>query len=319
MEGFDHRRAAISSTRSPLAALPSIAARRPRLVREASRADLIHLHGDTAALLSLGLLRTPAVWTTHGLHLLRRSGRLRRPLLERGIGATVSRTACTLCTSAAEADELSAFVSARVRDRLVVAPNGVPLREAAAAERRVALRGELGLDEQTVAALFAGQLEPRKDPLAAVGAASIAAERGAPLALLVAGDGPLRGEVDAVRAPAVRALGYRDDVDDLLAASDIFVLPSVREGLSFALLEAMSHGLVPVVADAPGNVEAVGEAGVVVPAGDVGALAAVLERLARDKVERARLGAAARDRVRECFSADRLVAEVERAYRRALS
>ena len=63
---------------------------------------------------------------------------------------------------------------------------------------------------------------------------------GAPFVLLVAGDGPLAG---ALAGERVRMLGQRDDVPALLAAADILVLPSAREGLSFALLEAMAAGL----------------------------------------------------------------------------
>ena len=61
-----------------------------------------------------------------------------------------------------------------------------------------------------VAGLYLGQLEPRKRPLDAVAAAELAAARGAPLVLLVAGDGPLAGAVGARAGAAVRPLGYRE-------------------------------------------------------------------------------------------------------------
>ena len=76
------------------------------------------------------------------------------------------------------------------------------------------------------------------------------------------------------------------------------MLPSRREGLSFAVLEAMGHGLAMVVADGAGNPEAVGDAGLVLPAGDERAFADALARLAADAALRASLGAAARARVR---------------------
>jgi glycosyltransferase involved in cell wall biosynthesis len=162
-------------------------------------------------------------------------------------------------------------------------------------------------------ALYLGQLEPRKRPLEAVAAAERAAAA-APLVLLVAGDGPLAEEVAGHAGPAVRALGFRRDPERLLAAADILVMPSEREGLSLAVLEAMAAGLAPVVSDGPGNPEAVGDAGVVVPVGDVAALASALERLAGDPEERTRLGAAARARAEAEFSIERFLADMRRAF-----
>jgi glycosyltransferase involved in cell wall biosynthesis len=81
----------------------------------------------------------------------------------------------------------------------------------------------------------------------------------------------------------------------------------------------MAHGLAIVVSDGAGNPEAVGNAGVVVPAGADGMLAMALRALAASPAERARLGAAARERVGGHFSLKRMLAEVEKAYLRALT
>jgi glycosyltransferase involved in cell wall biosynthesis len=180
-------------------------------------------------------------------------------------------------------------------------------------------RRELGLADSTCAVLFLGQLEERKDPLTAARATIEARERGADVVLLVAGDGPLEKELRELEGPAVRLLGHRSDAPRLLAAADVFVLPSSREGLSFALLEAMSYGLPPVVADGAGNAEVVGKDGIVVPFGQVRPLADVLERLAADEPERARRGAAALERVRSTYSLEPLRETVERVYREALT
>ena len=103
------------------------------------------------------------------------------------------------------------------------------------------------------------------------------------------GDGPLRPQVEqaAREAPWCR---HRDRLPlgrpaRILAAADFFVLSSQREGFSYALLEAMSLGLPAVVSDAPGNPEAVGDAGIVVPFGDVAGFAAAFRRLARDEAD----------------------------------
>lgn len=311
---FEQQRFELSAARTPLAAAPSIAVRWVRLARKVSKVDLLHVHGDAAAMLTLPLLaRTPAVWTTHGLHLLRR-----RPNMAPAIRAAMRRTAVTICTSQAEARELEK-IAPELRGRLLVVPNGVPLPDALDPKLRIEVRGELGLPEDRLAVLFLGELEQRKRPLDAVAAAEMAHAAGAPVTLLVAGGGPLQEQIRARSGPAIRVLGFREDPLRLLAGADAFVLPSAREGHSFALLEAMGHGVPVVVADGPGSTEAVGEAGVVVRAGDPSALSEALVQLASDPERRQRLGAAARERVAHEFTPERLRAGVLQAYERALT
>jgi glycosyltransferase involved in cell wall biosynthesis len=302
LPGTTHERFALSTSRRPRGAARSIPGRYPALVRAAREADIVHVHGDAAAILSLPL--RPEVITTHGLHLVRRTGRAVRAAFT----AAVAASRVTLCTSRVEYDELRVLLPARLHSRLDVVVNGIALPDMGA---RAAARAALGLADSDVAGLFLGELSERKDPLTAARAAQAA---GPPFVLLVAGSGPLEGEL---RALGVRVLGYRDDPDTLLAAADVFVLPSRREGLSFAVLEAMGHGLAMVVADGPGNPEAVGETGRILPAGDVHAFAAAFRELAADTTARAALGQAARDRVATEFTVERLRAGVAAAYTRA--
>jgi glycosyltransferase involved in cell wall biosynthesis len=321
IEGFRQERMELSAARTPLAAAPSIASRWPRMARRMRKAELVHVHGDTTAMLVLPLLwLSPAVWTTHGLHLLRRRHAV-APL----VAAAMGRTAVTICTSQAEAREL-AEIAPNLQERLRVVPNGVPLPQALDPFVRAEARRELSLREDELGVLFLGQLEQRKRPLDAVAAVEMARARGAAITLLVAGDGPLLARVRErsealVRGstPAVRALGFRDDPWRLFAAADVFVLPSAREGHSFALLEAMAHGLAAVVADGPGNAEAVGDGGLVFPTGNCEALSQALQQLACDPQRRQALGAAARAYIARDFSPQRLRAGVREAYERALT
>ncbi len=137
-----------------------------------------------------------------------------------------------------------------------------------------------------------------------------------PIVLLFAGDGPLRGELEARadQSPALRVMGFQSDTRPLLAAADFFVLPSRREGLSFALLEAMSAGLAPVVSDAPGNPDAVGDSGIVVRQGDTEGFRAAFERLALDTAGREQLSERARRRVADRFSRDTMIEETREVY-----
>ena len=124
----------------------------------------------------------------------------------------------------------------------------------------------------------------------------------------VVGDGPQREDVaDEIRRlgaeGTVDLAGERDDVADVLAAADVFVLPTLSEGLPMSVLEAMAAGL-PVVAAAVGGVPELvddGETGLLVPPGRPDALAAALGRLAADPALRRRLGAAGRRRAEAHF------------------
>ena len=134
------------------------------------------------------------------------------------------------------------------------------------------------------------------------------------LCVLLFGRGPLEPELRAQIAALdvgdhVVLTGFRTDMPDLLPGLDVLAHAAVREGLGLALLEAASAG-VPVVAYAAGGVpDAVvdGTTGLLVPVGDTAALRAALARLLAGRVERARLGAAARAHAERHFGIDGLV------------
>jgi glycosyltransferase involved in cell wall biosynthesis len=114
-------------------------------------------------------------------------------------------------------------------------------------------------------------------------------------------------------------LGERDDIDDLIDASDILVLPSLREGLSNVLLEGMMGGRPVIASRAGGNVELVqdNQTGLLFDIGDDAALADALRRLAADENLRARLGAGARQRALGTFSIPAMITTFEHLYRDA--
>jgi hypothetical protein len=115
---------------------------------------------------------------------------------------------------------------------------------------------------------------------------------------------------DARLGTRVQLLGYREDVSDLMAAADIFVLPSRFEGLPMSVIEAMLTGLPVLATSVRGPAEQVVPevTGLLVPPGDASALAAALRRLVADKALRAHMGAAGRERAVECYDEATVVA-----------
>lgn len=146
------------------------------------------------------------------------------------------------------------------------------------------------------------------------------------LHLLVIGDGDLREElrarVDRLGLSArVHFLGARRDLGDVLAAIDLFVMPSLWEGLPLSMVLAMGAGL-PVVATRVAGIPEVvqdGVTGVLVPPADVTALGSALARLVADRESRRALGTAAAAFVRPRFGVDGYVAAITSLYDRLLA
>jgi len=274
--------------------------------------ELLHVHGEGAAALCLPFLGLrPSIVTLHGLHLLRRVEGVARAAAIANLRLVLQAAARTLCVSQAEMTDLVEAVGAEAARRAVVILNGVEPATPPDAKEKAEARKRLSLPQDAVVAACVGALDEVKQPQVAAQAA-----RQAGVTLLLAGEGPLRAGLEAMGS-GVRLLGRLEDVRPALAAADFLVLPSQREGLSFALLEAMALGLAPVVSDAPGNPEAVGDAGIVVARGDVAGFAAAFTRL-RDPVLRATLGARARERVQAHFRADEMRRRTREVYEEAL-
>ncbi len=142
---------------------------------------------------------------------------------------------------------------------------------------------------------------------------------------VLAGEGPEREPLEALASrlgidERVRFLGRRDDVPQLLASCDLFALPSLYEGSSLAVLEAMAAGA-PIVSSAIGGTDELiedGGSGLLVPPGNAEALAAALRRALDDPDLRASLAARARERVERDLTRERMAARVTGVYRELL-
>lgn len=290
-----------------------------RLRRAIPRHDLVHVHGDSAALASLPLIgKRPTLITLHGSHLLRRASDPMGAAVRAGIRRAFVRADGVIAVSESEL-EFARGLAGKAVDRVELIRNGVPDPDPVSEEDRLGTRDRLGLGPESVAALFVGELSERKQPVQFAQAVRTARRESPELVGLLAGDGPLRRTLEPLQDDGLRLLGERDDIERLLAAADLFVLPSLWEGLPYALLEAMAAGRATLVSDGPGNPDAVGETGLVFPTGDVASMATSLSRLAGDSELRGSLGRAALERVRERFTLSGMTEATARAYERALN
>ncbi len=206
-------------------------------------------------------------------------------------------------------------------DRIVLVPNGIDVNRfspATADERRL-LRERLGLPPERPLIVFVGFFSTDKQPRVLFDAwmRVIAGGQDATL-MFVGATRSTYFEVDDSIAPAMAAdaeragvgdrlrfAGVTHDVPSHLQAADVFVLPSRREGLPVALLEAMACGLPCIASRLPGSTEEIidhDRNGLLTPPGDDAALAAALSRLLTDDAERRRLGDAARATIIDRYS-----------------
>jgi glycosyltransferase involved in cell wall biosynthesis len=172
----------------------------------------------------------------------------------------------------------------------------------------------------------AARLAPVKGISFLIGAVALLREKIPHLRLVIAGDGPERPKLETqVRASglekAVRFAGWIDDVAAELSSWDLYVQPSLAEGLGISVLEAMAAGIPVVASDVGGLKEVIddGATGFLIPPRDTGTLATKIERLASDATLRAKMGEAARAHVIEHFNLERESQAIRTAYEKLLA
>jgi glycosyltransferase involved in cell wall biosynthesis len=203
--------------------------------------------------------------------------------------------------------------------RLLLMPYGIPLAELNTPLSRNAARDRLGVKGLVIGAV--GRLEDQKGHVYLIEALPELRREIPDLAVLLVGDGRrqenLQRQVrDLGLQDTVRFLGTRRDLPEIYRALDVFVQPSLWEGLSLALLKAMGAGLPVVATRVSGSTEAIedGSNGKLVAPGDPGALARAILELHRQPEERQRLGDAARRTVVAKFSLEAMLRRLEELY-----
>ena len=212
-----------------------------------------------------------------------------------------------------------------IQDRITVICNGVNVERYQKPVDKIRVRSQLELKANARLIAVVATLKEQKGHRYLIDAMASIVPRHLDLHVLFVGDGDLREELQVQvkrlnLGDHIHFLGNRSDVPELLAASDFFVLPSLQEGLSMALLEAMATGLPIVASEVSGTVQVMipNQTGILVPPGDTRRLAQAIERLLSDAVQAQAMGAAARRRVETNFSARKQAGEYLALYRRLL-
>jgi len=198
--------------------------------------------------------------------------------------------------------------------RIVQIANGVPLPETLWEPSRAKMtRQSLGIPADPLL-LFVGRLDRHKGAVDLLRAVPALVKRYPKLLVILLGDGPLREELTSLAVESgvsthVRLSGVADPTP-FLQAADAFVLPTLGEGMSNALLEAMAAGLPCVTTRVAGNMEVIahGDTGLLVEPGNPEELQHAIARLLDDPNLAFRMGRDARQRVRVAYSAERMVA-----------
>lgn len=209
-------------------------------------------------------------------------------------------------------------------ERVATLLNGVDPKEYAPREgEREQAREMLGLKNGEFLVGTVGRVDPQKGHEHLVEAVRELSKRRPQLRLIVVGDGPLLEELGSKvmrdgLSDRIWFLGLKPEVRPWLAAMDLFVLPSLWEGVPNAVLEAFSAGLPVVATKVDGVEEAVddGRTGLLVEAGSPDELAAAIERLLADDDLRSRLAANGRDEASRRFTVERMLLQYEGVYSR---
>jgi glycosyltransferase involved in cell wall biosynthesis len=303
--GLDARAVALSGKTNVAAAL-----RLARLARE-ERVDVINTHLSTAALwgsIAGRLTRIPTVATVHALNT-----KTCYSLADRVIAVS----------QAAKAHLVAQGMGA---ERIDVVYNGIDPERYRLRTSREDARAALGLKQEAVVFAVVAHFSPKKGHAVFLEAAARIAACAAHSVSIFAGEGPERENLarQAGRlglSDKVIFTGFLPDVLPIYAAADVVVLPSIAgEGLPRALLEGGLLGRPVIGTRLSGTPEIVqeGVTGLMVPPGDVPALAAAMERLAADAELRQRMGMAAAARVAQCFTIAAMVEGTLGTYRRVL-
>ncbi len=284
--------------------------------------DIVHAHGTRAnsnVLWASRSLNVPVVYTIHGWSFHQDQNPIVRNIRTWGEAYLTSRSDCNISVSKSNQESGKAVIKSF--DSVVI-NNGIDQKRFNPAGEFKDIRKELSIPETDILILFIARFTSHKQPLTLIKAFSAIAAAHPSLKLLLVGEGDQKAEALELVAKSglqnsILFQPFRSDVPDVLAAADIFVLPSLWEGLPIGLLEAMSMGKAVIASNVDGSREVVKNEvnGLLIETDKlIENLSAALLQLSNNKEKRMQLGAGAIATVREDFNALTMTRQIEKIY-----
>jgi glycosyltransferase involved in cell wall biosynthesis len=304
----------IDMRRMPLHPVNLVALRRLRDLVSQRMPAIVHGHSSVGgALARVATWRAPVkrVYTPNALNVARGA-----VAIERVLGR---RTDCLIAVSESERRQVAELGLVPL-ERIAVIPNGIDM--AVAPGDAIDIRAHLGLPPGAPIVGCVARLVPQKAPDDFARVCSLVARVRPDVHFVLIGTGPLEATVDRLVAQGGSERNWRrittmPDAWRVMDQFDVFALPSRYEGLPYAPLEAMRAGTPVVLTDVAGNREvAVDGAALLVPPGDVDAMASTVLELLADPLRRAALGARGRDHVATHFRVEAMGAALAAVYDR---
>ncbi len=290
----------------------------------------IHVHGVRAAYLGRRAWSngdSPVIYTVHGYHPAYYTSAFRRKAADQSERKFASKTAAYIAVSNhTKEDLLSAVPDAKNRCRVI--SNAIPSQRLDDEEARLAgnkIRREMGIEKGQFVMGTLARLHWQKGIDRLLESQKRLLDQGSQQVLIIAGDGPDRQELEEQAQKlgiehSVKFLGHRDKAYNLYAAMDVFVLPSLWEGLPLTVLEAWDAGTPVVVTDVPGNRDLVkhNQTGLCVqPTAD--ALAQAITKIRKDNNLSKKLIQKGRKNLEENFSLDSMIEQNIKVYQETSS
>lgn len=289
--------------------------------------DLVHAHGTRAnsnVFRAAKSLKKPLAYTIHGWSFHVDQPFLIRKIRVAGEKFLTTRSDLNISVSVSNQktgkDTISGFHS-------VVVNNGIDQQKFNAEGQYADIRRELNIPENAVLSLFVARFTGHKQPLVLLKAFEKALHQNGDLYLLMVGD----GDEKAAALEFVKKAGienrvifqnFRQDVPDVLAAADIFILPSLWEGLPIGLLEAMSMGKAIIASNVDGTTDIIenNSNGCLIELADLNDhLPNAIVAMASDETLRRKLGEKARETVKHNFNAAEMTRQIEKEYDKLLT
>lgn len=291
---------------------------------QAEKVELVHAHGTRAnsnVTWAARQLNLPLVYTVHGWSFHDNQSFPLKKLRVLGEKYLTNKSSVNISVSNSVHETGKKYFS---NYRSVIIPNGINQQKFDPSRSLKDIRSELGISKDTILILFLARFTEQKQPLTMIRSFCKAAAQQSNLRLLMVGDGELKREADALVANSgmsdkIIMLPFRQDVPDILAAADIYVLPSLWEGLPLGLLEAMAMGKAVIASKADGTKEVIQHNinGIMVNVENLESeVSQAIIQLGNDATLRQRLGEAARATITNTYSAARMTRQVEEIYRR---